>query len=78
MSREEQGAALGINGSLMALSQGIVPLIAGAGSSVVGLTIPFLVGSGTVMWAWSIVRRLDPSKYVMQGTSADEMVPPGH
>lgn len=48
----KQGAALGINGSLMALSQGIVPLLAGGVSSIFGLNVPFFVGTLFVILAW--------------------------
>lgn len=52
VSPEKQGAALGINGSLMALAQGIIPLFAGIVSGVLGLTIPFVLGSMLMVWAW--------------------------
>lgn len=52
VSKEKQGAALGINGSLMALAQGIVPLIAGAGSGFIGLQSPFIAGGLLVFGAW--------------------------
>lgn len=49
----KQGAALGINTSLIALSSGIVPLVAGLGSSVIGIKLPFIAGSLLVLLAWS-------------------------
>ena len=49
----KQGAALGINGSMIALATGIVPLIAGLGSSVVGIKLPFIAGSLLVLLAWA-------------------------
>ncbi len=55
VSPEKQGAALGINGSLMALSQGVIPVVAGFASSLVGVQIPFLVGSMFVVTAWSVL-----------------------
>lgn len=55
VSDKKQGAALGINGSLMALAQGIIPLIAGFGSGVVGITGPFFAGSLSVFCAWYIL-----------------------
>lgn len=55
VSQEEQGAALGINGSLMALAQGIIPLIAGIGTGVIGLTSPFIAGAVLVMCAWVVL-----------------------
>ena len=45
VSEDKQGAALGINGSLMALAQGVVPLVAGVGTGVIGLTSPFIAGA---------------------------------
>jgi len=55
VSPMKQGAALGINGSLMALSQGIIPLVAGFGSSITGITGPFLAGSFFVFVAWLVL-----------------------
>ncbi len=55
VSPDKQGAALGINGSLMALAQGIVPLIAGIGTGVIGLTSPFIAGGLIIMIAWTIL-----------------------
>jgi len=48
----KQGAALGINGSMIALATGIVPLVAGIGSSVIGIKLPFIAGSLLVLLAW--------------------------
>lgn len=55
VSAEKQGAALGINGSLIALSQGLVPLLAGVASGTVGIIAPFIVGGLLVFSAWSIL-----------------------
>ncbi len=55
VSKEKQGAALGINGSLMALSQGIAPLIAGVGGGYIGIYAPFIAGACLVFGAWSIL-----------------------
>ncbi len=52
VSAKKQGAALGINGSLMALSQGIIPITAGVVSGIFGIRAPFIVGSLLVVWAW--------------------------
>lgn len=52
VSATKQGAALGINSSLMALSQGTIPLLAGFGSGVVGIKGPFLAGALLVAVAW--------------------------
>lgn len=53
VSPKRQGAALGINSSLMALSQGIIPLAAGFGSGLFGIRLPFIVGSLFVFAAWT-------------------------
>jgi DHA1 family tetracycline resistance protein-like MFS transporter len=55
VSPEKQGAALGINGSLIALSGGVIPIIAGVGSGAIGLSAPFVVGGLCILWAWSIL-----------------------
>lgn len=55
VSADKQGAALGINGSLMALSQGIIPLAAGVGTGIIGLTSPFIAGAVLVMIAWGVL-----------------------
>jgi MFS transporter, DHA1 family, tetracycline resistance protein len=64
VSKKRQGAALGINGSLMALSQGIIPLLAGFGSGFFGLRIPFLIGSLFVLAAWINLFVLNKKKTV--------------
>lgn len=53
VSPKRQGAALGINSSLMALSQGVIPLAAGFGSGLFGITLPFIIGSLFVFAAWA-------------------------
>jgi DHA1 family tetracycline resistance protein-like MFS transporter len=55
VSPEKQGAALGINGSLIALSQGVIPILAGVGSGVIGLQAPFVIGGLSILFAWSIL-----------------------
>ena len=52
VSAQKQGAALGINGSLMALSNGIIPIAASAASAFIGLTFPFITGAVFVGLAW--------------------------
>jgi MFS family permease len=52
VSAEKQGAALGINGSLNAFAQGIVPLMAGFLAGAFGLSFPFFVGGILVLIAW--------------------------
>jgi DHA1 family tetracycline resistance protein-like MFS transporter len=55
VSSEKQGAALGINGSIMALSQGIIPIIAGIGTGIFGLTVPFICGGLLALSAWYVL-----------------------
>lgn len=55
VSMDKQGAALGINGSLMALSQGVIPLLAGLASGSIGIYMPFVAGSIFVFFAWFVL-----------------------
>ena len=57
VSADRQGAALGINGSLMALAQGMIPLLAGVGTGLVGLTLPFVAGALFIATAWVVLYR---------------------
>lgn len=52
VSAKKQGAALGINGSLMALAQGLIPLCAGLFSGLLGVKAPFIIGSLLILMAW--------------------------
>lgn len=52
VSADKQGAALGINSSLLAFAQGVVPLVAGAASAAFGVAIPFIMGALFVFFAW--------------------------
>ncbi|HEY0948008.1 MAG TPA: MFS transporter [Candidatus Paceibacterota bacterium] len=52
VSADKQGAALGINGSLMALAQGLIPLAAGLGTGIIGLKAPFIAGAAFIMTGW--------------------------
>lgn len=52
---ERQGAALGINGSLIALSQGIVPLVAGVQSGLIDIKSPFITGGILIIIAWAVL-----------------------
>ena len=55
VSSEKQGAALGINSSLIALAQGVVPLAAGIGSAFIAVQVPFVVGACFVVIAWILL-----------------------
>lgn len=52
VSANKQGAALGINSSLGALAQGIIPLAAGAGSGVLAIQAPFIMGAICMCISW--------------------------
>lgn len=52
VSADKQGAALGINTSVYAFAQGIIPLVAGFGSGLLGLNTPFLVGALLICISW--------------------------
>jgi DHA1 family tetracycline resistance protein-like MFS transporter len=55
--KEKQGVALGINGSLSALSQGLAPLFGGVVAGVFGVSIPFLMGGLCIFYAWYGITR---------------------
>lgn len=52
VSNEKQGAAMGINGSLMALAQGLIPLVAGVITAFFGLKIAFVLGALCMLFSW--------------------------
>lgn len=58
---DKQGAALGINGSLQALTGGIAPLAAGFASSFLGLTGAFLIGAAVVVVALVVLIATRPA-----------------
>ncbi len=55
VSGDKQGAALGINASLQALSQAMAPLVAGVVAAYFGITASFVVGSLCVVVSLLIV-----------------------
>lgn len=55
VSAQNQGAALGINGSLIAFSSGTIPLLAGFGSGFLGLKSPFIAGMTLILTAWVLL-----------------------
>lgn len=55
VSPDRQGAAMGINGSLIALAQGSIPLVAGIASGLIGLKAPFVAGATLIVISWSIL-----------------------
>ncbi|MDO8600058.1 MAG: MFS transporter [bacterium] len=55
VSSEKQGAALGINSSLFAFSQGVIPLIAGVSSGAIGIQAPFIAGAVLIVFAWVVL-----------------------
>jgi DHA1 family tetracycline resistance protein-like MFS transporter len=52
---ERQGAALGINGSLLAFAQGIVPIVAGGLTGILGIEACFIAGGLIVAGAWLVL-----------------------
>lgn len=55
VSPEKQGVALGINSSLGALAQGVIPLVAGVGSGLLAIQAPFVAGAVFMMIAWALL-----------------------
>jgi DHA1 family tetracycline resistance protein-like MFS transporter len=54
---DKRGVALGINGSLQALSQTIAPLMAGVIAGVFGLPVAFIIGALSIFLSFIIVYR---------------------
>jgi sugar phosphate permease len=52
VSKEKLGTALGINGSLSALAQGVIPAIAGFVATLSKPSLPFIVGGACIFFAW--------------------------
>jgi DHA1 family tetracycline resistance protein-like MFS transporter len=52
VNKEKQGVALGINGSLSAFAQGVVPLLSGVLGSAIGIRLPFILGGVCIAFAW--------------------------
>jgi predicted MFS family arabinose efflux permease len=53
VTAEKQGAALGINASLVALASGLAPIVTGIGSALLGVRMPFVAGGVLVLSAWA-------------------------
>jgi len=51
----KQGAALGINGSLIAFAQGVIPILVGLVTGWIGITAPFLAGGVFIIGAWLVL-----------------------
>ncbi len=62
VSAERQGAALGINSSLLAFATGIVPLVAGVGTGLLGIQVAFIGGGLLMAGSWAILFLL-PRKF---------------
>jgi DHA1 family tetracycline resistance protein-like MFS transporter len=62
--KEKQGVALGINGSLSALSQGIVPLLGGVAGGYLGASSPFLAGGACTLFAWYSLTQLHKQSHL--------------
>lgn len=52
VSADTQGAALGINASLIALASGSAPLVMGVGSGLLGVHMPFVAAGFFILSAW--------------------------
>jgi len=52
VSAERQGAALGINASLIALASGLAPLGMGVGSGLFGVHMPFVTAAFFILASW--------------------------
>jgi len=52
VSADKQGAALGINASLVALANGLAPIAMGVGSGLLGMYMPFLTAAFLILSAW--------------------------
>jgi DHA1 family tetracycline resistance protein-like MFS transporter len=55
VSAEKQGAALGINGSLMAFAQGVIPVFGGVIIAFVGLNPSFILGAMLIFASWGVL-----------------------
>ncbi len=56
VTKDKQGISLGINGSLSALSQGLIPSIAGVLASTIGVKAPFMLGSVCLILSFTLVK----------------------
>jgi len=52
VSADKQGAALGINASLIALANGSAPIVMGVGSGLLGVHMPFVTAAFFVLASW--------------------------
>lgn len=52
VSADKQGAALGINSSLSALAQGLIPIFAGGITAFVGVSAPYVIAGVAILFAW--------------------------
>jgi predicted MFS family arabinose efflux permease len=52
ISADKQGAALGINASLLALANGLAPIVMGVGSGLWGVHMPFVTAALFILSAW--------------------------
>lgn len=49
---DKQGAAMGINASLSALAQGLVPALAGGITALLGISFPYVIAGICMLFAW--------------------------
>jgi DHA1 family tetracycline resistance protein-like MFS transporter len=57
VGKDKQGAALGINGSLSALNQGLIPAIAGVLTAYTAVWIPFIFAGASIITAWRVLQK---------------------
>ncbi len=69
VSEEKQGMALGINGSLSAFAQGVVPLLTGVIIAIIGISTPYFIAGLCIIAAWRnlFLRKRKNTQQVSQG-----------
>jgi predicted MFS family arabinose efflux permease len=62
VSADKQGAALGINASVIALASGSAPIVMGVSSGLLGVRMPFVTAAFFILTAWYAL--FFPMRYV--------------
>lgn len=52
VTKDKQGAAMGINASLSSLASGIVPALAGGSTALLGISFPYILAGLFMLFAW--------------------------
>lgn len=55
VTSDKQGAAMGINASLSALAQGLVPAVAGGITALLGIASPYFIAGVCMLFSWYIL-----------------------